>query len=85
VLTLTESQVELLTAMNAPINTQIAKGKVWVKGRPYKITDLYALRAARLVRPAELRIGVRGYHRFELTDDGVAEAQHRSSQADASA
>ncbi|MEU3455268.1 hypothetical protein ABZ671_16980 [Micromonospora sp. NPDC006766] len=76
-LTLTDSQIELLEAMDGPVNTHVTRGTVWIRRRPYKLPDLYALRAAGLVQAAEFRNGARGTHRFELTARGIAEARHR--------
>lgn len=82
-LILTDKQVELLLAMNAPVNTKVHEGIVWIQRRKYDIRDLYALRAARLALLAEVRTGARGATRFELTDNGIAEATRRHEQAQA--
>jgi len=77
VLTLTDSQIELLQAMNAPVQAHISRGMVWIRRRPYKVPDLFALRAAGLVQAAEFGNGARGVHRFELTARGITEARRR--------
>jgi hypothetical protein len=79
VLTLTDRQVELLVAMDGPVTAHVSNHKVWVNHQPYRVADLYVLRAARLVGPAEVRDGARGADWFELTDRGSAEAQLRGS------
>jgi hypothetical protein len=59
-LTLTESQVALLVAMGARAQMQVNRNVIWIRRRPHAMADLYALRAARLVRSANPLLGLRG-------------------------
>jgi hypothetical protein len=76
VLWLTDAQVALLIAMNGPARTHAAKGYVWIERRRYELADLYALRAAGLVRGTGIRRGARGFNGFELTDRGGGPSSH---------
>lgn len=79
VLTLTERQVALLLAMHAGTQMQVNRNVVWIRRRPHTMADLYALRAAGLVRSAN-PLGLRGANNFELTDRGVTQAQRLTDQ-----
>lgn len=73
-LSLTDTQVHLLLAMTGPHNLHVKQNYAWIADRPYPVADLYALRAARLVRGDRAIQGARGYRHFVLTERGAAEA-----------
>ncbi|MET7424348.1 hypothetical protein [Dactylosporangium sp. NPDC005555] len=79
-LTLTDGQMALLLAMDAGMQMKINRNVVWIRRRPYAMADLYALRAAGLVRSAETPVGMRSAKNFELTDRGVTQAQRLADQ-----
>jgi len=56
VLPLTDSQVRLLKAMTANVRRSQRERTRMDRARPYPAADLYVLRAAKLVRPAEYRL-----------------------------
>jgi hypothetical protein len=76
---LSEAQVELLIAMNRPVNTHVRGDAVWIGHHQYDLRDLFALRAAGLVHSAEITKGARGVSRFHLNDKGISEAQRRNT------
>ncbi|MEV4513823.1 hypothetical protein AB0K00_33310 [Dactylosporangium sp. NPDC049525] len=63
--------------MTGPCNTYV-KAHTWVGQRPYPLADLYALRAAGLVRATSTIQESRSYRRFEVTERGMAEASRLS-------
>jgi hypothetical protein len=79
VLTLTDSQVALLLAMHVGAQMQVNRNVIWIR-RPHAMADLYAVRAAGLVRSANPVLGLRGANNFDLTDRGVTEAQRLTDQ-----
>ena len=80
-LSLTDTQAELLLAMTGPHNTHVKQDFAWIAQRPFPLADLYALRAAGLVRAIRSIQGARGFRRFEVTERGVAEALRLSDHA----
>ncbi|MEV4515608.1 hypothetical protein AB0K00_42450 [Dactylosporangium sp. NPDC049525] len=82
-LRLTRAQAELLLAMTGPRNAYVKQDFAWIDHRSFPLTDLYALRAAGLVRAIRSIRVARGFKRFEVTDRDIAEALRLSGDTPA--
>ncbi|MET7424349.1 hypothetical protein [Dactylosporangium sp. NPDC005555] len=80
-LRLTDTQAELLLAMTGAVNTYVREHFAWVAHRQFPLADLYALRAAGLIRAVKSIQGARGPRQFQVTERGVAEALRLSGDA----
>ena len=74
VLALTEPQIRLVAAMAVTAGAQIIRGSVIAGHQRHRIQDLYALRAAGLVRPAGADRSPWLDRQWQLNEKGLAEA-----------